>query len=80
MWTKAELTKGPHSCPAGLTAPLVDLVQNQGRYGPLQGQAQTKKAGELSLQGMLSQELHSGAVGSRLLNSFDGHYPKEEGI
>lgn len=76
MWTKAELTKGPHSCPAGLTAPLVDLVQNQGRYGPLQGQAQTKKAGELSLQGMLSQELHSGAIGSRLLTRLMDTIPR----
>lgn len=31
MWMKAELTKGPHSCPAGPTAPLADLVQHQGR-------------------------------------------------
>lgn len=35
MWMKAELTKGPHSCPAGPTAPLVDLVQHQGRCDPL---------------------------------------------
>lgn len=76
MWTKAELTKGPHSCPAGPTAPLVDLVQNQGRYGPLQGLAQTKKAGELSLQRMLSQELHPGAVGSRLLTRLMDTIPR----
>jgi hypothetical protein len=39
MWMKAELTKGPHSCPVGPTAPLIDLVQlpaqHHGKYYPL---------------------------------------------
>lgn len=67
MWTKAELTKGPHSCPAGPTAPLVDLVQHQGRCDPLHRARPRLRKHGAAFQRMLSQGPHLWAVGLRLL-------------
>lgn len=79
MWTKAELTKGPHSCPTGPTAPLVDLVQNQGRYGPLQDLAQTESRGAVPSENA-EQGTPSRGSWVQTAYSFDGHYPKKGGI
>lgn len=76
MWTKAEPTKGPHSCPAGPTAPPVDLVQHQGRCEPLhRARPRLTKATPSE-----NAEPRSPSRGSGVETAycFDGHCTKEE--
>lgn len=65
MWMKAEPAKGPHSCPAGLAAPLAGSVQlsaqHQGKDYPSLAEARPRQREQrsrpLSLQSQGSAAL-----------------------
>lgn len=79
MWTKAEPTKGPHSCPAGPTAPPVDLVQHQGRCEPLhRARPRLTKHGATPSENAEPRS-PSRCSGVETAYCFDGHCTKEEG-